>query len=171
MHKYTLIHAILHDTFYIHTNVLLPAHVSTARYLVYVHILTVLTILARLCIHIQIGNSTAGAGNGTEYSSLLILGLIAGAVSFGGAVRFYILCIAYILIIVLIMMLMICIYYSYTPLNQYYIEFVINYVFTITSLSIYIYIYIYVYIYSTRLYRSYITSPLVNQNTSHNNSS
>ena len=31
------------------------------------------------------GNNTAGAGTGTDYSSLFILGLIAGCVSFGGA--------------------------------------------------------------------------------------
>ena len=152
MHKYTLIHAILHDTFYIHTNVLLPAHVSTARYLVYVHILTVLTILARLCIHIQIGNSTAGAGNGTEYSSLLILGLIAGAVSFGGAVSLYILCIAHILIIVISVILM--------SVYSAHIHFLISTL--LKSLLIFICLRLplsmFLYIYSTRLYHSFITS-------------
>lgn len=34
-----------------------------------------------------IGNTSANAGAGTSYSSLFILGLIAGCVSFGGAVN------------------------------------------------------------------------------------
>lgn len=35
-----------------------------------------------------IGNTSADAGGGTSYSSLFILGLIAGCVSFGGAVGY-----------------------------------------------------------------------------------